>query len=158
MRRLYELEDIDPQQSAPIMELSDLRSARIAIMLEEANCTDSSGSSLGLKFFIESLTPEEETDIIHGLIAHHHGIDVAYAVDLQAALRDLVKKDSRWSREELLEEHDRQTMDLSLIQRVSPEAAERQSFLDSVMQLERHYDQEHARTKLQASFHGMTLG
>ncbi len=92
MRRLYELEDADPDKPAPFLEISDLRAARIGIMLEGATCTDSSGSSLGLKFFIESLTPEEETDIIHGLIAAHHGIDVAYAVDLQAALRDLVKK------------------------------------------------------------------
>lgn len=92
MRRLYELEDVDPEKPSPVLELSDLRSARISIMLEAATCTDTSGSSLGLKFFLESLTPDEETDIIHGLIAHHHGIDVAYAVDLQAALRDLVKK------------------------------------------------------------------
>lgn len=49
-------------------------------------------------------------------------------------------------------------MDISLIQRVSPAAAEEQGFLDSVMQLERHYDQEHARARLQASFHGLTMG
>ena len=49
-------------------------------------------------------------------------------------------------------------MDLSLIQRIAPAAAEEQAFLDSVMQLERHYEQEHARTQLQASFHGITLG
>lgn len=49
-------------------------------------------------------------------------------------------------------------MDLSLIQRIAPAAAEEQSFLDSVMQLERHYEQEHSRMKLQASFHGLTMG
>lgn len=49
-------------------------------------------------------------------------------------------------------------MDLSLIQRIAPSIAEQQGFLDSVMQLERHYEQEHARAKLQASFHGLTMG
>ena len=92
MRRLYELEDVSPDQTHPPKDLSELRAARIGIMLEASTCTDASGSSLNLKGFISSLTPEEETDIIHWLIAHHHGIDVAYAVDLQAALRDLVQK------------------------------------------------------------------
>lgn len=49
-------------------------------------------------------------------------------------------------------------MDISLIQRIAPAAAEEQGFLDSVMQLERHYEQEHARTRLQASFHGLSMG
>ena len=48
-------------------------------------------------------------------------------------------------------------MDLSLLLRIAPASAESIPFLDSILLLERHYEQEHARTKLQAALHGMTL-
>lgn len=95
MRRLYDLEKEDPETGSLPKEVSDLRALRLEIMLERAACADGRGESMSLKWFLELLTPEEEIDIINGLIAHHHGLDVAHAVDLQAAMRDLVKKKIR---------------------------------------------------------------
>lgn len=48
-------------------------------------------------------------------------------------------------------------MDLALILRITPSEAEEQPFGDSILLLERHYDQEMARARLQASFHGYTI-
>jgi hypothetical protein len=95
MRRLYALEQPEAGAADPIVDASDLRAARLSIMLEHATCTDAAGSSLNLKFFLESLTPEEEVDIITGLVARFHGIDVQHAVDLAAAMRELEKKKTR---------------------------------------------------------------
>jgi hypothetical protein len=56
-----------------------------------------------------------------------------------------------------LEEHDRQTIDLSLLLRLTPDEAERLPFVDSTMLLERHYEQMHAQFRNEAALHGMTL-
>jgi hypothetical protein len=48
-------------------------------------------------------------------------------------------------------------MDLALLLRKIPEEAEAIGFLDSVMLLEREYQKEESRLKLEAVFHGMEI-
>jgi hypothetical protein len=48
-------------------------------------------------------------------------------------------------------------MDLALILRQIPEEADAIAFLDSVMLLEREYQKEEARLRLDATLHGMEI-
>jgi len=101
MRRLYELEQVEAGAPDPIVDASDLRAARLAIMLEAARCTDAAGESLNLKFFLESLTADEEIDIMTAMVARFHGIDPQHAVDLAAAMRELQKKKIQLNHEDV---------------------------------------------------------
>jgi hypothetical protein len=48
-------------------------------------------------------------------------------------------------------------MDIALLLSITPEDAEEIPFIDSVMLLERHYEKEHARAKMDAALHGMEI-
>jgi len=54
--------------------------------------TSGSGAAISVQEFLDLLHPEEEIDILTGMVAKFHGIEVQHAVDLAAALRDIQKK------------------------------------------------------------------
>lgn len=90
IRSLYEQED-NPEENKTA-DLGELRAARLALMLKDAICTNTKGKKISCRDFLRSLTVEEEIDIMQGLIAQTEGINVAFAVDLQSALREQQKK------------------------------------------------------------------
>jgi hypothetical protein len=92
MRRLYALEREEAAAADPKLELSDLREKRLQIMLESGKPTSGSGAAISVQEFLDLLHPEEEIDILTGMVAKFHGIEVQHAVDLAAALRDIQKK------------------------------------------------------------------
>lgn len=88
MRDLYALDD----GPVPPGNEGNLRAARIDIMLRTAACRTVEGGQLATSEVIDGLTPEEEIDIINGMIAHHHGLSAKTAVEIQSAMRAVLKK------------------------------------------------------------------
>jgi hypothetical protein len=101
MRRLYALEQEEAGACDARMEVADLREKRLLIMLERGKATDCTGAALTVQEFLDLMTPEEEIDVMTGMVAKFHGIEVAHAVDLAAAMRELQKKKIQLNHEDV---------------------------------------------------------
>jgi hypothetical protein len=81
MREVYRIE-------RDVADLAERRGQIVATLLQGA----STSTAEPLQVLLDSLTAEEETDIIHAFVASHHGYSPTTAVAVQQAMREMLKK------------------------------------------------------------------
>lgn len=93
--QMGEVYALDPERRETPMEITEQRHRQVAILIRHATCTDAAGRVQPVEAALDALSAEDEQDIIHGVIARHHGLDPADSVAAFAAIREIVKKKHR---------------------------------------------------------------
>lgn len=92
IREVYEL---DRKKVKSLLALAERRGQQVEIFLRHAKwvkADDARKSAGTLQELFTRLTAAEEIDIIHAFIAQHHGEKPENAAQLQAVMREILKK------------------------------------------------------------------